>query len=141
VYGPVRTVVWEGRGREAPPYPDLCCALWSAVTRPAKATCRIAGACEIVGPLVWELMGKRYDGHSAFLSGPVRCGAGAGRRLRSGGSSQESHTPDATVEDRAAARYSSLIGDLLTWIARNRSWTGPPRRHARGPRHRPQDSC
>ena len=22
VYGPVRTVVWEGRGREAPPYPD-----------------------------------------------------------------------------------------------------------------------
>jgi|SRR5580700_10195910 hypothetical protein len=24
VYGPVRTVVWEGRSREAPPYPDLC---------------------------------------------------------------------------------------------------------------------
>src|SRR6516162_77466 len=23
VYGPVRTVVWEGRCREAPPYPDL----------------------------------------------------------------------------------------------------------------------
>ncbi len=23
VYGPVRTVVWEGGGREAPPYPDL----------------------------------------------------------------------------------------------------------------------
>ena len=23
MYGPVRTVVWEGRGREAPPYPDL----------------------------------------------------------------------------------------------------------------------
>ena len=22
VYGPVRTVVWEGKGREAPPYPD-----------------------------------------------------------------------------------------------------------------------
>jgi len=22
VYGPVRTVVWEGRGREASPYPD-----------------------------------------------------------------------------------------------------------------------
>jgi hypothetical protein len=22
VYGPVRTVVWEGWGREAPPYPD-----------------------------------------------------------------------------------------------------------------------
>ena len=22
VYGPVRTVVWEGRSREAPPYPD-----------------------------------------------------------------------------------------------------------------------
>jgi hypothetical protein len=22
-YGPVRTVVWEGRRREAPPYPDL----------------------------------------------------------------------------------------------------------------------
>jgi hypothetical protein len=27
VYGPVRTVVWEGRSREAPPYPDLCCLL------------------------------------------------------------------------------------------------------------------
>src|SRR5258708_25284802 len=24
VYGPVRTVVWEGRSREAPPYPDQC---------------------------------------------------------------------------------------------------------------------
>src|SRR5580704_4627842 len=24
VYGPVRTVVWEGRSREAPPYPDVC---------------------------------------------------------------------------------------------------------------------
>src|SRR6266542_3328378 len=24
VYGPVRTVVWEGRSREAPPYPDSC---------------------------------------------------------------------------------------------------------------------
>jgi hypothetical protein len=23
VYGPVRTVVWEGRSREAPPYPNL----------------------------------------------------------------------------------------------------------------------
>ncbi len=23
VYGPVRTVVWEGGSREAPPYPDL----------------------------------------------------------------------------------------------------------------------
>src|ERR1700694_4691510 len=23
VYGPVRTVVWEGRRREAPPYPDF----------------------------------------------------------------------------------------------------------------------
>ena len=22
MYGPVRTVVWEGRSREAPPYPD-----------------------------------------------------------------------------------------------------------------------
>jgi hypothetical protein len=24
VYGPVRTVVWEGRSREAPSYPDRC---------------------------------------------------------------------------------------------------------------------
>jgi hypothetical protein len=24
VYGPVRTVVWEGRSRKAPPYPDHC---------------------------------------------------------------------------------------------------------------------
>ena len=27
VYGPVCTVVWEGRSREAPPYPDLSCLL------------------------------------------------------------------------------------------------------------------
>src|SRR6266702_3125541 len=27
VYGPVRTVVWEGRSREAPPYPDLATTL------------------------------------------------------------------------------------------------------------------
>ena len=27
VYGPVRTVVWEGWGREAPPYPDSSPAL------------------------------------------------------------------------------------------------------------------
>src|SRR6516164_4756520 len=27
VYGPVRTVVWEGRCREAPPYPDFYIAL------------------------------------------------------------------------------------------------------------------
>ena len=29
-YGPVCPVVWEGRGREAPPYPDLCAesAMW-----------------------------------------------------------------------------------------------------------------
>ncbi|MET4295347.1 hypothetical protein ABIB06_006500, partial [Bradyrhizobium sp. LB8.2] len=26
VYGPVRTVVWEGRRREASPYPDLALA-------------------------------------------------------------------------------------------------------------------
>ena len=27
VYGPVRTVVWEGRSREAPPYPDQSASL------------------------------------------------------------------------------------------------------------------
>ena len=27
MYGPVRTVVWEGRSREAPPYPDCATAL------------------------------------------------------------------------------------------------------------------
>ena len=30
VYGPVRTVVWEGRSREAPPYPDL----WHTTDKP-----------------------------------------------------------------------------------------------------------
>ena len=34
MYGPVRTVVWEGRSREAPPYPDCATAL--RVTAPAK---------------------------------------------------------------------------------------------------------
>jgi hypothetical protein len=32
VYGPVRTVVWEGSGREACPYPD----------RPREAICAVA---------------------------------------------------------------------------------------------------
>src|SRR5271166_4867779 len=35
-------------------------------TRPVKATCRIAGVREIVGPLTWELMGKRDDGDNPF---------------------------------------------------------------------------
>src|SRR3979490_1139711 len=37
VYGPVRTVVWEGRSREAPPYPDGCwaCAVsWGGKSAP-----------------------------------------------------------------------------------------------------------
>ncbi len=33
VYGPVRTVVWEGRGREASPYPDCKVALFRAQFR------------------------------------------------------------------------------------------------------------
>ena len=39
VYGPVRTVVWEGRSREAPPYPDLY--FWSRLAQsrlPAAST-------------------------------------------------------------------------------------------------------
>ena len=38
-------------------------------TRPVKATCRITGVREIVGPLICKLMGKRDDGHRAFRSG------------------------------------------------------------------------
>src|SRR5579863_5345291 len=34
VYGPVRTVVWEGRSREAPPYPDFATG-WIAGSSPA----------------------------------------------------------------------------------------------------------
>ena len=34
VYGPVRTVVWEGRSREAPPYPD--CATVLRMTRRSR---------------------------------------------------------------------------------------------------------
>ena len=46
VYGPVRTVVWEGRGREAPPYPD-CRArtpgsgLKFTTSEPAGRICRL----------------------------------------------------------------------------------------------------
>jgi hypothetical protein len=35
VYGPVRTVVWEGRSREAPPYPDL----WPITSFPQFGPC------------------------------------------------------------------------------------------------------
>ena len=38
VYGPVRTVVWEGRSRETPPYPDVCRA------------CSIAGEVKVLAP-------------------------------------------------------------------------------------------
>ena len=55
VYGPVRTVVWEGRSREAPPYPDqvlvvdLCTNAVDGgfdvfeVVRPAIDRVRLAG--------------------------------------------------------------------------------------------------
>jgi hypothetical protein len=46
---------------------ELRCPLRS--TRPVKATCQIAAEHEIIGPLIWELMGKRDDGHGAFWSG------------------------------------------------------------------------
>src|SRR6202163_949729 len=35
VYGPVRTVVWEGRSREAPPYPDRATG-WQGEVRWAR---------------------------------------------------------------------------------------------------------
>ena len=38
MYGPVRTVVWEGRSREAPPYPDRATAL--RVTPPHRCGLR-----------------------------------------------------------------------------------------------------
>jgi hypothetical protein len=38
-----------------------------------KATCQIAAEHEIIGPLIWELMGKRDDGHG--VSGPERAPA------------------------------------------------------------------
>lgn len=46
VYGPVCTVVWEGRGREASPYPDAQVAC--RCTRAGKLTPRKStpGACE-----------------------------------------------------------------------------------------------
>ncbi len=39
MYGPVRTVVWEGRSREAPPYPDsvVALAVLAALSSPAAA--------------------------------------------------------------------------------------------------------
>jgi hypothetical protein len=36
VYGPVRTVVWEGWSREAPPYPDL----WPRAASPPRLLSR-----------------------------------------------------------------------------------------------------
>src|SRR5712671_7478291 len=40
VYGPVRTVVWEGRSREAPPYPDH----WHETDMPtASSNVRVRG--------------------------------------------------------------------------------------------------
>jgi hypothetical protein len=43
VYGPVRTVVWEGRSREAPPYPDR----WpkSDPVRPSLERVRLLRCC------------------------------------------------------------------------------------------------
>src|SRR6266511_1848233 len=39
VYGPVRTVVWEGRSREAPPYPDLPTLHSATITSPRSFVC------------------------------------------------------------------------------------------------------
>src|SRR6201996_3271421 len=44
VYGPVRTVVWEGRSREAPPYPDQCPGDFVGIRRPMEVVvlnCRV----------------------------------------------------------------------------------------------------
>ncbi len=42
VYGPVRTVVWEGRSREAPPYPDFAQAVGLLTPAPQCAARRPA---------------------------------------------------------------------------------------------------
>src|SRR5882757_10574743 len=47
VYGPVRTVVWEGWSREAPPYPDLWPGADTATTcrlHPSPSEVRLLGA-------------------------------------------------------------------------------------------------
>jgi hypothetical protein len=45
VYGPVRTVVWEGRSREAPPYPDAIANPQGSSPRPFRRSSRSGCWC------------------------------------------------------------------------------------------------
>src|SRR6266851_712802 len=47
VYGPVRTVVWEGRSREAPPYPDRCPLSRRSIAIPTR---RKSAISEVASP-------------------------------------------------------------------------------------------
>jgi hypothetical protein len=52
VYGPVRTVVWEGRSRKAPPYPDYhrLGQAWEARERAGYPTIRLHDIRHTVQP-------------------------------------------------------------------------------------------
>src|SRR5580693_9771478 len=47
VYGPVRTVVWEGRSREAPPYPDRWPMTSLAATQQYVESWDYSGLCHL----------------------------------------------------------------------------------------------
>jgi hypothetical protein len=52
VYGPVRTVVWEGRSREAPPYPDRSDFVhWHFSEVPQCPTCGMRAKADVPRPV------------------------------------------------------------------------------------------
>src|SRR4051795_8102511 len=53
-YGPVCPVVWEGRSREAPPYPDQ--SPLSGSTRDCPQTKKLL-SCPVSGAVSWKLFG------------------------------------------------------------------------------------
>src|SRR5450755_3605761 len=65
VYGPVRTVVWEGRSREAPPYPDPC----DGFRMPANADLSTGTRAGVRKPPKNETAGSRAPGGSAGAMG------------------------------------------------------------------------
>ena len=65
MYGPVRTVVWEGRSRKAPPYPDP----WPHFRRE-----RMGRACRLC-PSISDVNLFRYREGIIYLNAEVSYGA------------------------------------------------------------------
>src|SRR5262249_5540301 len=109
VYGPVRTVVWEGRSREAPPYPDP----WpiASLAAPQHHTCSwgnsrhggdLAG-CEPLQPAILRAPPPSCREHRAVLDAAFHIAEE--KRMRS----EHSPTQSRTLGQRTATGPTPVL--------------------------------